>query len=91
MRLRWTSSALSDLARLHEFLASVNPDAAAKVVQTLTRGAGRLADRPRIGERLEQYLPRDVRRLLISHYELRYEIREQDIYVLRLWHTRENR
>lgn len=91
MKLRWTSRALSDLVRLHEFLASVNPDAAAKVVQALTGGASRLAERPRIGERLEAYLPRDIRRLLIAHYELRYEVQEQDIYILRIWHTRERR
>lgn len=91
MKLRWTSRALSDLVRLHEFLASVNPEASAKVVQALTGGAGRLVERPRIGERLDPYLPRDVRRLLIARYELRYELQEQEIYVLRIWHTRENR
>lgn len=91
MKLRWTSRALSDLVRLHEFLAPVNPEAAAKVVQTLTAGASRLSEQPRIGERLEPYLPRDVRRLMIARYELRYELRDQEIYVLRIWHTRENR
>jgi plasmid stabilization system protein ParE len=91
MRLRWTSRALSDLVRLHEFLAPANLDAAAKVVQALTGGAARLVEHPRIGERLEAYLPRDVRRMLIAQYELRYEIRKQDSYVLRIWHTREKR
>ncbi|MGB4673347.1 MAG: type II toxin-antitoxin system RelE/ParE family toxin [Azovibrio sp.] len=37
MKLKWTSKALSDLARLYEFLALVNKPAAARAVQALTR------------------------------------------------------
>ncbi|MDR3045532.1 MAG: hypothetical protein LBU75_14940 [Desulfovibrio sp.] len=29
--------------------------------------------------------------MLVGHYEMRYEIQESTIYVLRLWHTREIR
>ncbi|MGP5470243.1 type II toxin-antitoxin system RelE/ParE family toxin, partial [Pseudomonas helleri] len=46
---------------------------------------------PRIGERLEEFDPRDVRRIQIGHYEMRYEIVDSTIYLLRLWHTREDR
>jgi len=46
---------------------------------------------PRIGERLEEFEPREVHRILVGHYEIRYEIQESTIYVLRLWHTREDR
>jgi len=46
---------------------------------------------PRIGERLDEFEPREVRRILVGHYEMRYEIHESTIYVLRLWHTREER
>jgi len=91
MELRWTSKGLSDLARLHDFLAPVNPRAAARVVQSLTAGAARLREFPRIGHKLDQYEPREVRRIIVANYEIRYEIREAVIYVLRLWHTREQR
>lgn len=89
MELNWTSKALSDLVRLHGFLALVNSQAAARVVQSLV--AARLTEHPRIGERLEEFEPREVRRILVGHYEMRYEIRKSTIYVLRLWHTREDR
>ncbi len=46
---------------------------------------------PRIGEKLDEFVPREVRRILVGKYEIRYEIRESTIYVLRLWHTREDR
>ena len=91
MDLKWTSKALSDLARLYEFLASVNKPAAARTVRSLTAAPASLLVNPRIGEKLEEFEPREVRRILVGHYEIRYEIRESIIYVLRLWHTREDR
>ncbi|WP_236532731.1 type II toxin-antitoxin system RelE/ParE family toxin, partial [Escherichia coli] len=46
---------------------------------------------PRMGEQLFQFEPREVRRIFAGEYEIRYELNDQTIYVLRLWHTRENR
>jgi plasmid stabilization system protein ParE len=91
MKLKWTSKALTDLVRLHEFLAPINPSAAARTVQSLTAAPIRLLENPRIGEKLDEFEPREVRRILVGHYEMRYEIQESTIYVLRLWHTREDR
>lgn len=91
MDLKWTSKALADLARLYEFLAPVNKSAAARAVQALTKAPTILLTNPRIGEQLFQFEPREVRRILAGGYEIRYEIEESAIYVLRLWHTREDR
>jgi plasmid stabilization system protein ParE len=91
MELQWTQAALSDLVRLYGFLAPVNQPAAARVVQALTQAPTRLLPNPRIGEQLLEFAPREVRRLLVGQYELRYELRESTICVLRLWHTREHR
>lgn len=91
MKLQWTGKALSDLARLYEFLAPVDKSAAARTVQALTAAPSGLLVNPRIGERLDEFEPREVRRILVGNYELRYEIQEATIYVLRLWHTREDR
>ncbi len=91
MNVAWTSKAVGDLTRLHDFLAPVNRRAAARVLQSLTAVATRLADQPRIGEKLEQYEPREVRRVLVGKYEMRYEARASSIFILRVWHTREER
>jgi plasmid stabilization system protein ParE len=91
MELKWTSKALSDLARLYEFLAPVNKPAAARVVQALTKAPVILRTNPRMGEQLFQFEPREVRRILVDHYEVRYEVKDNTVYVLRLWHTREER
>jgi plasmid stabilization system protein ParE len=91
MRLKWTRKASADLVRLYEHLRPVAPDAAARVVQQLARSPARLLEYPRIGEKLEAYAPREVRRIIIGNYEVRYEIVDASIFILRLWHTSENR
>ena len=91
MELKWTSRALSDLVRLYEFLSPLNKQAAASTAQSLTATPAKLLAQPRIGEKLEEFEPREVRRILVGHYEMRYEIQQSTIYILRLWHTREDR
>ncbi|MEC5218728.1 plasmid stabilization system protein ParE [Actimicrobium sp. GrIS 1.19] len=90
MELKWTSKALSDLARLHEFLAPVNKAVATRTVQSLAAAPTNLLLNPRIGECLDEFEPREVRRILVGHYEIRYEIQDSTVFVLRLWHTRED-
>ena len=91
MALRWTTSARADLVRLHEFLDQVNPQAAALAVQQIVAGARRIPGRPRLGARLREFAPREVRRILIGDYEIRYELTERDVFLLRIFHTREDR
>ena len=91
MKLKWTKSALSDLKRLHDFLSPDNPQAAARIVQSLSAAPSRLLSHPRLGERLDEFTPREVRRIIVGRYEIRYELRQSDIYVLRFWNTREDR
>jgi len=91
VNLRWTSKALCELDRLYELLAPLNKPAAARAVQALTKAPTVLLTNPRIGEQLFQFKPREVWRLLVGRYEMRYQIQESTVYVLRLWHTREDR
>jgi len=91
MKLKWTGKALADLERLHDFLAVVNPPAAARAVQSLAKAPTRLLAKPRIGEQLFEFEGREVRRIIVGKYEIRYEIQELCIYILRLWHTLEHR
>ena len=91
MEVKWTSSAYRDLIRLHDFLAPVNKSAAKKAVKQLVDEAKLLQSHPLLGVELEAYAPRNVRRLVIGDYEVLYEVTETVLYVLRLWHTREDR
>jgi plasmid stabilization system protein ParE len=69
----------------------VNRPAAARAVRALVAAPALLLEHPRIGERLEEFAPREVRRLLVGSYEVRYEIQGETIFILRLWHGREDR
>jgi plasmid stabilization system protein ParE len=91
MALHWSPESLGDLERLYAFLEPVNPAVAATAVQELVAAAEVLREHPRMGERLGRYSPREVRRLIVSRYELRYEVVEAHIYILRMWRTRETR
>lgn len=91
MKIRWSGKALSDLVRLYEFLSSANHAAAIRMVQSLLAAPARLTVHPRLGEQLEEFKPREVRRILVGNYEMRYEVRENGIFIVRVWNARELR
>lgn len=91
MEIEWTATALLDVERLYQFLASVNPAAATRFRQSLLPVPQKLKAHPRQGPVLAEFTEREVRRLLIGHYEMRYEITASTIFILRIWHTREDR
>lgn len=91
MDVKWTASAHRDLVRLYEFLLPVNPRAAKQAIKQLVEEAKLLQAHPLLGIALDTYAPRDVRRIIIGNYELRYEVTELTLYILRLWHMREER
>jgi plasmid stabilization system protein ParE len=89
--LRWTSKAHAYLVRLYAFLEPVNPTTAARVVRQIVAGAKRIPAHPRLGVRLPEFAPREVRRVLVGDYEIRYELAGTDLLVLRILHLREDR
>ena len=91
MQLQWSDAALLDIGRLRDFLAIVNPRAAAKVVQSLTAAPEKLMQHPRLGQRLEGFEGREVRRIFVGDYEMRYQIIDDAVLISRLWHAREDR
>jgi plasmid stabilization system protein ParE len=91
MGLRWTQSAYADLRRIHEFLEPVDPAAAVRAVRAIVARVRRIPRQPRLGERVPGFGDREVRRVVVQKYEVRYEIASADLYVLRIFHTREDR
>jgi plasmid stabilization system protein ParE len=91
MKLRWTRNASLDLERLHEFLHTVNVEAADQVARRLLRAPERLIGMPRPGVRVEGFPQRKVGRIIVDSYEIQYELIGETISILRVWHTRENR
>lgn len=90
-RIVWQPPALMDLARLYDFLAAKNPRAANAVLSHLRNAPRTLRTQPRLGTTLSEFSPREVRRLIVGDYELRYEIRVDTAHILRVWHCLEDR
>ncbi|HSY08883.1 MAG TPA: type II toxin-antitoxin system RelE/ParE family toxin [Steroidobacteraceae bacterium] len=89
--LRWTQSAYGDLRRLYDFLEPVNRGAAVRAVRLIVNRIERIPAQPRLGERLPRFVPREVRRVLAAKYEIRHELTNNDVVVLRIFHAREDR
>ena len=87
----WTRSALADIRRIHEFREPVDAVAAARVVQSVVARVKRIPRQSRLGERLPGFGDCEVRRVQVRKYEIRYEIAGGNLYVLRIFHTREDR
>ena len=77
INLKWTSKAQSDLLRLYEFLSLVNRSAATRIVRSLSEAPIKLLEQPRIGEKLEEFEPREVRRIIVGAMKYGTKFRSQ--------------
>ncbi|GGZ42053.1 type II toxin-antitoxin system RelE/ParE family toxin [Asticcacaulis endophyticus] len=91
MTIEWTKAAQRDLIRLYEFLAPVNPSAAKRTLSKIVDAVEGLASFPHLGRLQEAYAGRQVRSFVAGDYEVHYELRENRIVILRIWHAREDR
>ena len=90
MGLIFSKAAVHDLVRLREFIAKHNPDAAQRVSRRLRGAIKGLVNNPQIGRPVPD-LPGEIRELIFGQYIARYEVRANSLYVLRLWHGKEDR
>jgi plasmid stabilization system protein ParE len=90
MKLIFSKTAVSDLVRLRDFIAQHSPEAAQRVAQRLRGAIQRLVDTPQIGRPVAN-MPGEIRELIFGKYVVRYEVRQQYLYILRIWHGKEDR
>lgn len=97
MRLEFSETAVKDLVRLRQFIAEHSPNAARRISRRLLSAIQKLVDTPRIGWSLPD-LPGDIREFVFGHYVVRYAVvapsephKAGIIYILRIWHGKENR
>ena len=91
MIIRWSVEALDDVDRLVDFASSYDQDRAGLIERELAQSPIKLLDFPRRGSRLSQFDPREVREFRVANYLLRYELTRDSIFVLRVFHAREDR
>ena len=91
MNVRYSREAVNDLRRLREFIEVKNPRAAKKAASTLLKGIAQLKNFPLLGTKVDRAPnPEAVRDLVIGNYLARYLVHETELYVLRIWHQKED-
>lgn len=89
MKYYFTQSAQRDLSRLRGFIAEKNPSAAVLISKRLRQSIQRITDQPEMGVGVED-IP-GVQDLVSGNYIVRYTLLEQGVYILRIWHGKEDR
>jgi plasmid stabilization system protein ParE len=91
MKVKYSPESIDDLTRVVEFIENKNPYAVRRIAIDLQEGVDRLKQFPEIGlPVLKANDPEKIRDLYIKDYTVRYLINEDIIYVLRVWHNKEN-
>ena len=86
MRVRWTTNAADDLARIVEHVREDNPSAAQRIARTIFEGVASMRKMPQRG-RIGRVA--NTRELVFAPlpYIAVYEITEEQLQVLRIRHT----
>ena len=91
MKIKYSPESIGDLQRLVEFVEDKNPYAARRIAIDLQEGIERLKQFPQIGlPILKATNPEQLRDLYLSDYTVRYLMTDEVIYILRIWHGKEN-
>lgn len=91
MKVYYSEEAINDLVRLREFIEIKNPLAAQRAAESIKKGISQLKEFPRLGIKVESAPDPDIiRDLIIGSYLSRYLITDQTIYILRIWHHKED-
>lgn len=91
--VRWLKKSQDDLERLYDFIAEYSSDAADKALRTLIDAGNSLSEFPEKG----RPWPAEIgfRELIVQFgsrgYVIRYHYQDDDITIIRIWHTLENR
>lgn len=91
MKIKYSPESIVDLQRVVEFVEVKNPFAARRIAIDLQEGVDKLKLFPKIGlPVLKAPDPEQIRDLYIGNYTVRHLIAEEIIYILRVWHNKEN-
>lgn len=90
MKIHYAPEAVDDLIRLREFIEVKNPYAAKRVAAKILAGVAKLKAFPKIGLMVQRSSESNkIRDLYVSNYTVRYLLRKDTVYILRIWHGKE--
>lgn len=90
MKIIYTPELIADLKRLREFIAIENPNAATRIASSLQMGIKKLKTFPKLGLEVTEANSELIRDLILGDYIVRYLVLKEIIYILRIWHQKED-
>ena len=91
MKVKYSLESVDDLQRVVEFVEGKNPFAARRIAIDIQEGVAKLKQFPKIGlPVMKASDPDTIRDLYVGNYTARYLISDKYIYILRIWHNKEN-
>jgi plasmid stabilization system protein ParE len=92
VRLLYTEQAIADLTRLRAFIAQWNPQAASRIAKDLVERIKTLRQFPEMGTPVSEAPdPKIIRDFVFDRYVVRYAVYAEALFILRIWHHREDR
>lgn len=91
IEVEYSPESIVDLQRVVEFVEVKNSYAARRIAIDFQEGVSKLKQFPQIGlPVIKAPDPEKIRDLYVSDYTVRYLITDETIYILRVWHNKEN-
>lgn len=91
IEVKYSPESIQDLQRVVEFVEVKNSYAARRIAIDLQEGVSRLKQFPQIGlPVIKAPDPEKIRDLYVGDYTVRYLVNGDTIYILRVWHNKEN-
>ncbi len=91
IKVRYSPESIEDLQRVVEFVEVKNQFAARRIAVDLQEGVSRIKQFPEIGlPVIKAPDPEKIRDLYVGDYTVRYLITDEIIFILRIWHNKEN-
>lgn len=89
MNLQFSESSVKVLIRLREFIAVHNPEVAERISLKLRQAIAKLVIHPNMGRPVPEF--ENVRELITGNYVVRYTVINNTVFILRIWHGKEDR
>jgi len=91
MKLFYTPEAIDDLQKIRAFIEEKNPQAASRIGKGLVLRISELLQFPYAGKEVAKApRPNIIRDQIVGKYVVRYLVADQAVYILRIWHHKEN-
>ena len=91
LTIEWSLAALADLQRFAVFLHQRDQKLASIVAKAIIEKTNLIAYQPLMGRERERGIRQIVIHVLKASYDLRYNVDDERVVILRIFHTREDR